>query len=129
MGRLGKFRSSPALIVAAVALAFALTATAVGAPQAVISALSKKDKKQVKKIANNQIDKKAPGLSVASAKSADNAKVASDLSYAHRFNVTTGANAPNGQDFLTIGPFTFDLMCEINSGGFDTATLEIRSSV
>jgi len=121
MRRFRKLRSSPALIVAAVALAVAFTATAVAGPQAVISALTKKDKKQVKKIANKQIDKKAPGLSV---KSAETAK---EVGYAHHFNITTGPTG--GQDFLTIGPFTFDVKCEINVAGEDIATIEIRSSV
>jgi hypothetical protein len=58
-------RPSPAMVVAIVALIAALGGTAVGA--AFVT------KKQSKKIAANQVNKLAPGLSVASAKSADNA--------------------------------------------------------
>ena len=59
-------RPSPAMIVAIVALIAALGGTAIGA--AFVT------KKQSKKIAANQVNKLAPGLSVASAKSADSAK-------------------------------------------------------
>jgi hypothetical protein len=58
-------RPSPAMVVAIVALIAALGGTAIGA--AFVT------KKQSKKIAKNQVNKLAPGLSVASAKSADNA--------------------------------------------------------
>jgi hypothetical protein len=64
-------KSSPAMVVAIVALIFAVTGTAV-AGVATISVLSKKEKKQTKriskKIAKKQISKAAPGLSVANAK-------------------------------------------------------------
>jgi hypothetical protein len=59
-------RPSPAMVVAIVALIAALGGTAIGA--AFVT------KKQSKKIAANQVNKLAPGLSVASAKSADSAK-------------------------------------------------------
>lgn len=65
-------RPSPALVVAIVALLVAVTGTAV-ASVATISALNHKDKKQVKKIADREIGKKAPGLSVATAANAGNA--------------------------------------------------------
>jgi hypothetical protein len=58
-------RPSPAMVVAIVALIAALGGTAIGA--AFVT------KKQSKKIAKNQVNKLAPGLSVASAKSADSA--------------------------------------------------------
>jgi hypothetical protein len=65
-------RPSPAMVVAIVALIAALGGTAVGA--AFVS------KKQAKKIAKNQVNKLAPGLSVASAKSADTATNLADQS-------------------------------------------------
>jgi archaellin len=55
---------SPAMIVAVVALIAALGGSAIGA--------SFITKKKAKNVANNQITKRAPGLSVASAKTADN---------------------------------------------------------
>lgn len=59
-------RPSPAMVVAIVALTAALGGTAVAAKTLT--------KKNVKNISNNQITKREPGLSVASAKTADSAK-------------------------------------------------------
>lgn len=70
-------RPSPAMIVAATALIVALAGTAMAAPTAIKSILNKKEKKQVKNIAKNQVNKLAPGLSVKHANtagSADSAK-------------------------------------------------------
>lgn len=63
-------RPSPAMVVSIFALVFALAGTGV-ASVATISVLSKKDKKKVKTIANNQITKRSSGLTVAKAKDAD----------------------------------------------------------
>jgi hypothetical protein len=79
MRRIKQAKPSPAMLVAVVALVAALAGTAVAG--VAVTSLSKKDKKQVTKIANKQgkqqankqIVKKAPGLSVASAKTADSA--------------------------------------------------------
>jgi hypothetical protein len=65
-------RPSPALLVAVLALVAALAGSAV-AEVATTSKLNKKEKKQVKKIARKQINKLAPGLSVANADNATNA--------------------------------------------------------
>ena len=67
-----KAHASPAMIVAVAALVVALGGTAVGSV-ATISALSKKEKKQTRNIAGQEIDKKAPSLAVASANSANTA--------------------------------------------------------
>ena len=67
-----KAHASPAMIVAVAALIVALGGTAVGSV-ATISALSKKEKKQTRNIAGQEIDKKAPSLAVASANSANTA--------------------------------------------------------
>lgn len=68
-------KPSPAVVIALVALFAALGGTAVGG--IATSALTKKEFKQVKRIAkskaNQQIKKKAPKLSVAHADAADNA--------------------------------------------------------
>jgi hypothetical protein len=71
-------RPSPAMVIAMVALIAALGGTAVGAKVL--------NKKKVKKIANNQITKRAPGLSVASAKSADTAGSAKSADTAGNVN-------------------------------------------
>jgi hypothetical protein len=63
-------RPSPAMVVAVLALSLAVVGTA-AAGVATISAFSHKEKRQVKKIANKQIRKKASGLSVQQAESAD----------------------------------------------------------
>lgn len=79
MDRLRRMRPSPAMLVAIVALIAALVGTAV-AGVATTSKLDRKEKKQVRSIArqlaNQQITKRAPGLSVAAASAADTAKSA-----------------------------------------------------
>jgi hypothetical protein len=78
-------RPSPAMVVAIVALIVALGGTAIGA--AFVT------KKQSKKIAKNQINKLAPGLSVASAKKADSAANAEDVLWAIVNDPAGGGNA------------------------------------
>jgi hypothetical protein len=71
------------MIVASTALIIALAGTAMAAPTAIKSILNKKEKKQVKSIAKNQVNTLAPGLSVKHANtagSADTAKQADALS-------------------------------------------------
>jgi hypothetical protein len=68
-----KSRHSPTIIVAALALVAALAGTALAGPDADTSAINKK---KVKKIAKKQINKLAPGLSVASAQTANTASSA-----------------------------------------------------
>jgi hypothetical protein len=64
------------MIVAATALIVALAGTAMAAPTAIKSILNKKEKKQVKNIANNRINALAPGLSVKHANTAGRADTA-----------------------------------------------------
>jgi hypothetical protein len=64
MKRVKGRRPSGGMIVAAAALVIALAGTAIAGPSAITSALSKSEKKQTKKIAKNQVNKLAPGLSV-----------------------------------------------------------------
>ena len=64
-------RPSPSMAVAGAALVVALAGTAIAGPLAIKSALNKQEKSQVKKIAKNQVNKLAPGLSVAKAADAD----------------------------------------------------------
>ncbi len=78
---------SPALLVAMIALVAALAGTAIAANPA-----AKLNKAKVKTIADQQIAKAAPGLSVANAtnaKTADTAKIASNIIAA---NVTGAGN-------------------------------------
>ena len=63
---------SPATVISIVALIFAVTGSALAAV-ATVSVLSKKEKKQTRKIADKQITKRSPGLSVKRADIAANA--------------------------------------------------------
>jgi hypothetical protein len=64
------------MVVAILALIVALAGTAMAAPGAIKSVLNKQEKKQTKKIARNQVNKLAPGLSVRRAETAARADVA-----------------------------------------------------
>lgn len=75
MGRVRHRAPSPAMVVAIIALVLAAVGTAV-AGVATVSSLSKKDKKQTRNIAKNEINKAAPGLSVGSAAHAQTAGIA-----------------------------------------------------
>jgi hypothetical protein len=80
-------RPSPAMIVAVVALSFALAGSAVAGTDALDKAINKsKVKKISKKQANKQINKKAPGLSVANAVNAENAVNATNAETANFAN-------------------------------------------
>ncbi len=59
-------RPSPSLAISIAALIVALAGTAI-AGVATVSKLSKSEKKQVRRLADQEIDKKAPGLAVKSA--------------------------------------------------------------
>src|SRR5215211_2535000 len=65
-----ELRPSPGLLVAVLALVAAVAGTAVAGPAATTSKLGKK---KVAKIADQEINKLAPGLSVAHAESANSA--------------------------------------------------------
>jgi hypothetical protein len=69
MGRLKGKRPSPAMLVAIIALIFAVAGSSVAA----INSLTKKQKSQTRKIAQSEIAKAAPGLSVANAAHAQQA--------------------------------------------------------
>jgi hypothetical protein len=70
MGRVRGKLPSPAMGVAIVALVLAVAGSAL-AGVATVSVLNKKEKKQTRKIARSEINKAAPGLSVAKAANAD----------------------------------------------------------
>ena len=78
MRRIKQAKPSPALLVAVVALVAALGGGAVAG--VAVTSLNKKETKKVRKIAkkkaNEQIEKKAPGLNVNSAKTASSATTA-----------------------------------------------------
>lgn len=73
-------RPSPAILLAAVCLVFAVGATAVAGPEAISRALTKsKVKKIATKQANKAIGQRAAGLSVANSQNAANAQNAASL--------------------------------------------------
>jgi hypothetical protein len=90
-------RPSPAMIVAVTALIIALAGTAMAAPTAIKSILNKKEKKQTKNIAKNQINALAPGLSVKHADSATNADAAK------RADTAADADALSGNTIVAKG--------------------------
>lgn len=73
-------RPSPAMVLAALALVFAMVGTAVAGPDAMSSKITKsKVKKIATKQANKAIDQAEPGLNVNSAKTADNATTVNNV--------------------------------------------------
>lgn len=88
MGRVLKRRPSPAMLVAIAALVAAVGGTAIAGPLASKSALSKKEKKQVKKIAKSEITTAAPGLSVANSSAVGNAPLAEIAKVANATDTT-----------------------------------------
>ena len=67
---LGRKAASPATVISIIALVFAVAGTAM-ATVATVSVLNKKEKKLTRRIADNEVGKLAPGLSVKHASSAD----------------------------------------------------------
>jgi hypothetical protein len=96
MGKIKASRPSPTIVIAVLALVAALAGTAIARPGAKTSGLSQGN---VKKIAKKQINKLAPGLSVAHAASADNANNAASADHAasadNANNADNAANANN----------------------------------
>jgi hypothetical protein len=88
-------RPSPAMVVAIVALIAALGGTAVAGGVL--------NKKKAKKIANSAITKRAPGLSVAHAKSADSAGSANTLTGLTKINYSADSGSADQQVFSAGG--------------------------
>ena len=91
-------RPSPAMIVAMTALVVALAGTAMAAPTAIKSILNKKEKKQTKNIAKNQINALAPGLSVKHADTAERRRAKHANS---RHQCSTTRSAPTTRTVLS----------------------------
>jgi hypothetical protein len=95
MGQIRATRPSPAMITAVLALVAALGGTAL-AGVATTAKLDKKEKKQAKKVATKQINKLAPGLSVASADTATTANSAETANSANTAAQAQNAGTANG---------------------------------
>jgi hypothetical protein len=78
MGRIKGRKPSPATLISIVALIFAVTGTA-AAGVATVSVLNKKERKQTRSIADSEVNRLAPGLSVKSANSANAATNSDNL--------------------------------------------------
>jgi hypothetical protein len=101
------------MIVAAVALIFAVAGTAIAGPGSISSKISKS---KVKKIAKKQIAKAAPGLSVAKAASADTAANADAVNGHKIFKIF--ATIPVGSADQTIATFAgYTLSASCTPGG------------
>lgn len=108
-------RPSPAMIVAMTALIVALAGTAMAAPTAIKSILNKKEKKQAKNIAKNQINALAPGLSVKHADSADSAKHADSATNADAAKRADDSNALSGHTIVAEGDLDGPGLVTMNS--------------
>jgi hypothetical protein len=86
-------KPSPSMLVAITALVFSLTGAGV-ASVATISALSKKEKKQTRNIADSEVRKLAPGLSVATAGTANSAATAGTANSAATAGTASSLSAP-----------------------------------
>ena len=124
-------RPSPAMVVAIVALIAALGGTAIAGGFIT--------KKKAKKVANNQITKRAPGLAVASAANADApfayARVNSNGSLNGNAALTKNVSAPTAPGN---GVYCFDLSftpvhaqatSQAQSGSDDVAMVEVAGAV
>jgi hypothetical protein len=99
MRRTMHLRPSAGLAVAALGLMAAVAGTAVAGESASTSAVSKK---KVKKIAVKQVNKLAPGLSVASADTAESAGTATTADSAQTANTATNSSRLQGASLASI---------------------------
>ena len=114
---------SPSMIVAVAALIAAVGGTAIAAPLALESVLSKKEKKQVKGIAktqaNSAIDSRAAGLSVANAQNANNAGQLDNIDSAGFYRY--GSSVPSGTTIQ--GAFGYQDVNNDPIGAFSSETI------
>jgi hypothetical protein len=103
------------MIVAMAALVVALAGTAMAAPTAIKSILNKKEKKQAKNIAKNQINALAPGLSVKHANTAGSADSAK-----HADSATNADNAKRADNADALSGTTIVGVADIEGPGFLT---------
>lgn len=141
-----KWRPSPGTVLGLLALAVAAAGTAIADPLAMKSVLNKKEKKQVTRIAQGQVNQLAPGLSVARAGTADRAgsagnadtlegQKASDFTSAGEVHNSgrVASNDPVSGDalaeqpvLLVAGPFTVRGLCAQNLLGSGNDIANVR---
>jgi hypothetical protein len=106
------------MIVAALALVFAMVGTAVAGTDGISSKLTKsKVKKIAKKQANKQITARAPGLAVASAASADSVKTEV------LFGPVTVAEGAADTTLASHGPLSVVASCDLDAGATESNVL------
>jgi len=129
------WRPSPGTVLGVLALVVAVAGTAVADPLVKISVLSKKEKKQTRKIARGQVKKLAPGLSVGRATDADKLDGKDSTAFADAGEVHTPARlvlndqnpgdvTPATATLLTAGSFSVGVQCYDN---FNAAASEIAN--
>ena len=100
--KLTGLRPSPAIVVAVMALVAAVAGTAVAGPGASTSKITKKKVTKIAtKVANQEIDKRAPGLSVAHANTATSATTATNATNASHANTATSAETAANAEALS----------------------------
>jgi hypothetical protein len=123
MRKLFKHRPSPAMVVAVIALIMGLGGSAY--------ALNKKDKKQVRNIANGEITKRASGLSVAKAGDSDKLAGVAASGYTqgggHNYFGTKSASSNTLNNALLSIPGFADLSFNCAANGVDS-TLHITNT-
>jgi hypothetical protein len=108
---------SPAILVAVLALVAALAGTAIAGPTATVSVSKKKVKKIAKKQAIKQINKLAPGLSVASAETANTADSANTANTAAQAQNASTANGVKPIKVSFAAPTSTPATAFVNQGG------------
>jgi len=108
---------SPALVISVIAL----TAAIGGGAFAIAASDNKKDKKIAKKVANKQIKKKAPGLSVLHAQTADTATTATTADTA---TTATTANSAKNADNATTTDAVTSFTYSASNGSTDKVVLQ-----
>jgi hypothetical protein len=104
MSRFSRTRPSPAMVVACAALSFALAGSAVAGTEVVTSTLGKQEKKQVKKIAKKQANK----------------RLKANVSGSHVNLADQATNATNATNATTLGGAAADVY--LNRGAAATST-------
>lgn len=117
-----RHRPAPGTVLGLLALIVALGGTALAGPLATTSVLNKKEKKQTRNIARNEINAAAPNLSVRSATNAANATNATNAQNATNAGQVDGHDAvcPAGT-FLQNG-VCFDSAVRFSMVGYISAT-------
>lgn len=130
IARRGPSTARAALVVASIALIAAVAGDSIA--EVATKALTKKEKRQTRKIATKKVEELAPGLSVNFANSANSAGSAGSAANADAVDGVSAANpfaqAQEGDPRVHLGTFggaRFDLFC---SSGVNSTFLDVRAT-